>query len=128
MAKLLGVSRKDALPQLSQQEILRALLIPKEEAAEIANVGYQEGWLVLGLQRPAPTSSTMRQWTDVSGKYHVEAAFVERSGDSVRLKKADGHKLHVDLDQLSAEDRQYVQFLQGKTFDSTALPTTPGGK
>ncbi len=121
VAKLLSVSRKDASPQLFRQEVLRALLIPKEEAAGIADVGIQEGWLVLGLQSPAPTSSTVRQWTDVTGKYHVAAAFVELSGDLVRLTKADGHRVNVDLDQLSAEDRQYIRLLQqGGRINSTS--------
>ena len=128
VAKLLSAFKNDALSQHSRQAILRALLIPKEEAAGIADVGVQEGWLVLGLQAPAPTSSTVRRWTDVSGRYHVEAAFVELSGDLVRLKKADGHRMRVELNRLSAEDRQYLRLLQEKASDTAALPITAGGK
>ena len=70
----------------------------------------------------------MRRWTDVSGRYHVKAAFVELSGDLVRLKKADGHGMCVELNQLSAEDRQDLRLLQEKASDTAALPITAAGE
>ncbi len=128
IAKLLVDSRNSALPIPSRQEILQALLIPKDEAARLADIGVQDGWLIFGLQSLVPTSTAVRRWTDISGRYHVEAAFVELSGDLVRLKKADGHRLHVDLAQLSAADRQYVRRLQAKTLASASRSTSSGRK
>jgi len=128
LAKLQSVSKNNLLSQPSRREILRALLIPEEEAVGITDIGVQEGWLVLGLQSPVPTSSLVRRWTDVSGRYHVEAAFVELSGDSVRLKQADGRRMYIGLAQLSAKDQQFVRLMQAKTSDTAALPNISGGK
>jgi hypothetical protein len=58
VAKLLSLfENKMALPQLSRQEILRALSIPDEEFARITDVGVHGGWFVLGLQNKTPASS-----------------------------------------------------------------------
>jgi hypothetical protein len=115
LAKLLTASDGKTSLQSLPQGVLRSLLIPQDEAEGIAEAGIQDGWLVFGLQNPATASTAMRRWTDASGKYHVEAAFVELSGEIVRLKKADGHPVRVELGRLSADDRQYVRLLQGKT-------------
>ena len=52
IAKLLVDSRNSALPIPSRQEILQALLIPKDEAARLADIGVQDGWLIFAFAKP----------------------------------------------------------------------------
>jgi hypothetical protein len=49
-----------------------------------------------------------RTWTDVSGKFTVEATLKEVKRDSVVLVMGDGSEKTVALAQLSPEDRQYA--------------------
>jgi hypothetical protein len=50
-----------------------------------------------------------RTWTDVTGSYTIEAAFVRRNGDSVTIRRqADGGEVDLPLAQLSEADREYV--------------------
>jgi hypothetical protein len=71
--------------------------------------------LTLEARRGAGSSSTKpgtletRVWTDATGSYTIEAAFVRRNGDSVTIRrKADGGEVDLPLDQLSDADRKYV--------------------
>jgi hypothetical protein len=50
-----------------------------------------------------------RTWTDITGSYTIEAAFVRRNGDSVTIRRqADGGEVDLPLAQLSEADREYV--------------------
>jgi hypothetical protein len=50
-----------------------------------------------------------RKWTDVTGKYSVEAELVEFKDGQVRLRKPDGQEITVPLGKLSAADQQHVR-------------------
>lgn len=50
-----------------------------------------------------------RQWTDVTGKFSVEAQFVELKDGQVRLRKTDGQEITVPLKKLSPTDRQLAK-------------------
>ena len=52
---------------------------------------------------PAP----VRTWT--SGKHTVEASFVSKAGDKVKLKKQDGNVITVDAAKLSEDDLQWIK-------------------
>ncbi|MBU4460960.1 MAG: prolyl oligopeptidase family serine peptidase [Verrucomicrobia bacterium] len=56
----------------------------------------------------APPSQALRTWTSSSGAT-VEARFVRRAGADVILSNAQGAELRIALQNLSAEDRAYVQ-------------------
>ncbi len=49
-----------------------------------------------------------RTWTDDTGKFSIEAEFVEEAGEKVRLKKPDGMIIDVPLAKLCLADRQFV--------------------
>ena len=49
-----------------------------------------------------------RKWTDVTGNYTVEAAFVEFTEGQVHLRKPNGQVITVPLEKLSAADREHV--------------------
>ena len=62
-----------------------------------------------------------RTWTDDTGKFSIEAEFVEEAGEKVRLKKPDGMIIDVPLAKLCLADRQFVESQQdNKTVDPFA--------
>lgn len=50
-----------------------------------------------------------RKWTDASGKYSVEAGFVDFENGNVRLRKHDGVEITVPFKQLSSSDQKYIR-------------------
>jgi cytoskeletal protein RodZ len=50
-----------------------------------------------------------RFWTDVTGKYQVEAKLIEVRDSGARLLKANGEEAVVPLEKLSESDRRYIQ-------------------
>jgi SLA1 homology domain 1, SHD1 len=56
----------------------------------------------------------LREWTDKSGKFKVQATFVELKDDTLLLKKKDGKTLKIRLDKLSPGDQKYVSELESE--------------
>ena len=50
-----------------------------------------------------------RRWTDISGKYQVQAKFVSLKDDTVRLKKSNGRYCRIVLEKLSPADRAFLR-------------------
>lgn len=50
-----------------------------------------------------------RKWTDSTGRFSVEADFVEFVEGQVALKKTDGQLIRLPLERLSEADRQHVR-------------------
>ena len=61
-------------------------------------------WAV--LLTAATLTAQAETWTDVTGKYQIEAQFVAVKGQQVYLKRADGSTIAVNLAQLSPASRQ----------------------
>jgi hypothetical protein len=57
--------------------------------------------ILLGL---ATQQASARVWTDVTGRHHAEAEFVELGGQTVRLRKTTGQYVDVPLARLSRQD------------------------
>ncbi len=57
----------------------------------------------------APAGVPMRTWSDVSGRFQIEAVFVSVVDGKVNLRRADGRVLAVPLEKLSAADQAYVK-------------------
>jgi hypothetical protein len=60
------------------------------------------------LQRTGPPNSQLsqlREWTDVTGRFKVQAKFVYKVGDEVTLQAADGREIKLSADKLSTADR-----------------------
>jgi hypothetical protein len=53
--------------------------------------------------------SSIRTWTDKSGKFTIRARFLEISDGNVRLEQADGKTVAIPLEQLSDADRKEAQ-------------------
>lgn len=50
-----------------------------------------------------------RTWKSAQGTYSVEATLVNRAGESVTLRRADGKEIIVKIGQLSAEDQRVIR-------------------
>lgn len=67
-------------------------------------------------------SGFAREWTDVTGKYKVEAEFVSLSDGQVTLARLDQRTIVVPLERLSAADRAFVEQQAGQATASDAAP------
>lgn len=65
--------------------------------------------LVLLLTSVSACDAQVRRWTDVTGKYSVEAELVDFKDGRVHLRKADGQVVAVPLEKLSAADQEHVR-------------------
>ena len=54
------------------------------------------------------------EWTDVSGNYRIEAELVARNETSLVLQLRDKSMLLVDIAQLCAADKKYLELLQSE--------------
>lgn len=68
-----------------------------------------------------------RTWTDKTGKFKIEAKFVELKDDQVTLERADGRTVSMALDKLSDEDQKAAKELAKQTADEEN-PFEPKGK
>lgn len=75
---------------------------------------------VVGLLLAFAEPSWARKWTDSTGRFSIEAELVQRSGDSIVLKKPNGSRVTVPIARLSKIDRTYLQSL-----DQPAAPLLP---
>ncbi|NUQ64444.1 MAG: hypothetical protein HUU20_18415 [Pirellulales bacterium] len=66
--------------------------------------------LAVGLSTPIAFA---RKWTDSTGKYTVDAEFVDFKDAKVHLKKEDGTPLSLPLEKLSATDQDFVRKAAG---------------
>lgn len=55
------------------------------------------------------TVAFARQWTDSTGKYTVEAEFLDFKDGKVRMKKDDGKTISMALERLSNADQEFVK-------------------
>ncbi|KAJ1806064.1 cytoskeletal protein binding protein, partial [Coemansia sp. RSA 2598] len=79
------------------------------------------------IQAPAagPDMSKVRTWTDGSGAYTVEAQYLDIDAKgNVHLHKTNGKIITVPLAKFSAEDKRYVDGMQGKAPDMPAKSKT----
>lgn len=66
----------------------------------------------------APTNGP-RLWTSSDGEFKVQATLIERSSDSIQIKRVDNGKVvKVPIDKLSATDTAYLKQLSAETIES----------
>ncbi|KAK7206041.1 actin cytoskeleton-regulatory complex protein sla1 [Myxozyma melibiosi] len=64
--------------------------------------------------KPKPDPSKIRTWTDRTGSFKVEAAFVGLQDGKIQLHKVNGVKIAVAANKMSIEDLDYVERLTGE--------------
>jgi hypothetical protein len=67
----------------------------------------------------------LRAWTDATGKFKTEAAFLDLKDGKVRLKKEDGTTITVPIERLSDADQAFARTQSGG--GGPAKPTKPLG-
>lgn len=66
------------------------------------------GNLLMTTLSPAAEQPRMRTWTDASGKHRTQAALIEVY-DVVKLLRADGQVITLEVRRLSEADREYLR-------------------
>src|SRR5262245_53429893 len=64
-------------------------------------------------------------WTDISGKYSVEAEFVGLDSGKVTLKKPDGSTVRIVLEKLCTADQMRVRRLHAGPDSVSTINATP---
>ncbi|MHB8974483.1 MAG: SHD1 domain-containing protein [Pirellulaceae bacterium] len=55
----------------------------------------------------------VRTWTDITGKFSVEAVFVSRAMNTVTIRRTDNAKeIKMPLDKLSDGDEKFINSLR----------------
>jgi antitoxin component of MazEF toxin-antitoxin module len=82
--------------------------------------------LVLLCSLFLPLSTYARTWIDATGKFKIEADFVELTeDDQVRLKASNGKTIAIPLSKLSVADREHVASLMNPERDENPFATEP---
>lgn len=80
------------------------------------------------LQSPSiQAEEELRQWSDASGKYKIEATLLGVSGTKVKLKQKTGKTIEIELTKLCKEDQEYVAALDANPFKDSDNPFEAGG-
>ncbi len=83
------------------------------------------GVLVSSLLLPIEFPEDFRIWTDISGKFKVEAR-LKRVDDSIAfLETEDGREIEVPVDRLSQADQDYILSLDPAPGDSSKSADSP---
>ncbi len=64
----------------------------------------------------AVAAEDVRTWADKTGKYKIQAKFVELSDNKVTLEREDGTRTTIPLDKLSEADQKFVADIQANPF------------
>jgi S1-C subfamily serine protease len=51
----------------------------------------------------------LQKWTDSSGKFQVDATLISSDGEKVKLRKADGEIIVVEISRLSAASQKFIE-------------------
>ena len=101
------------------------LIISKSDVLRLTRLAQEQPAVAVPESRGGATTPTMpaaggaqnaklRSWTDVSGEFTIEAAFVKLENGLVLLKTADGEELEIELTELNAESRLAALSLSNK--------------
>ena len=84
--------------------------------------------LIAGVLMTTAMAGPTRKWTDTTGKFSVDAEFVELKNGEVHLRKPDGSVITVPAKQLSDADRVYLSNRVTSKPAPVATATSPEEK
>jgi hypothetical protein len=58
---------------------------------------------------PLQATASFRTWRDKSGKFNVDAKWIDSTADAIVLEKADGKQITVPKSKLSDEDLRFLE-------------------
>jgi hypothetical protein len=76
-------------------------------ASEVEPVATENPTMSENLKNAKPVE--FRTWSDVTGRFKVEAVYVEYDGENVTLEKRSGENSVVPMNRLSEEDQAWVR-------------------
>ena len=80
---------------------------------------------VIFLTSSLSHSGEMRTWTSKDGKFSIEAELVSDRGGRVTLRKADGKRLTLTANKLSAKDQEFLSSLKPSKTKSSKTNSDP---
>lgn len=121
-----------AEPSSQTPRLSRSFALPSA-GIEIGSIRIFFAAMLVAMLAGGPARAEMRTWTDKSGKFSVEAEFVEILDGKLRLKLADGKTVALPLAKISEKDRVFVRDLLKQKRDAAAAAanadaTGPGGR
>ena len=69
--------------------------------------------LTAELKSVSSINGRVRTWTDITGKFKIEAELVDYDGKKVTIKKTDGTETVLPIAKISKTDREYVEGAMG---------------
>jgi hypothetical protein len=75
---------------------------------------------------PKPDLTELRSWSDLSGKFKVDARFVDVPDGKVWLDRADGKRIEVPLERLSPTDAQYLKTVRPGSAEGAPVKNAGG--
>jgi hypothetical protein len=114
-------------PSLDLVDAISAHLVPEE--ASITNGPVFRDFASSGISRPVPeevetpepempAETSMRRWTGTTGK-SIEAEYLSMVAGQAVLRNAGGKQLKIPVEQLSAEDREFIELANAPGLDLT---------
>jgi hypothetical protein len=89
-------------------------VIAAADEAAAAEVSSEDNPFATDEEKMANAPETIREWSNQSGSFKVEASFVRLENETVVLKRKDGKEVKVPLSRLSADDRELAESLGKK--------------
>jgi hypothetical protein len=68
-------------------------------------------------ERPKPDPARVRNWSDRSGSFNIEASFIALGDEKVHLHKLNGVKIGVPIIKMSVGDLKYIGKVTGQSLD-----------
>ena len=84
-------------------------VIAAADEAAAAEASSEDNPFATDEEKMANAPDTIREWSNQSGSFKVEASFVSLENETVVLKRKDGKQVKVPLSRLSAEDRELAE-------------------
>jgi len=85
---------------------------PARSSADSSSEELKTAEFELPASKPTdskPPVPKTRIWTDNTGKYQVEAAFVSMTAVSVKLRKTNGRTINLPMERLRKEDQEWIR-------------------
>ena len=75
--------------------------------------------LVMAAASSHVNAEEIRTWSDSTGRFKIEAKYISTEGDKVKLERADGKSMEIQISKLSKDDQQYLDDLKNNPFKAS---------
>ena len=106
--------------ELRSHKVIGVSMAAKKLWAKLEPILEEAGWTGAVLNDP----KMLRQWSDATGAFQVQAKFIKLDGDKVVLERNDGKMLNVPLSKLSESDQTFLKTIREQE-DAANDPANP---